>query len=553
MQKHRWLLQPLLTICVIIAGVSVVAGTLRRKPAITSGQAKPRQYRELATTTQRVDQVMRALAAASGLSIAPKADNLVIARRLSLALVGSGLSLEELRAFTETPEDQQIAWWTDYLLSDPRWSDYFAERFARAFVGTNDGPFLLFRRRKFNAWLSQQFREGRQYDAIVRDMLSAEGLWTDTPQVNFITATMDSAEKNRCDPVLLAGRVSRAMLAQRIDCLQCHDDFLGTLEFGSHESPAPGVQEHFHSLAAFFSGTSLPDAVFQGIREDGREYKVELLGDTQPKVVQPDVPLDNPPLPVEGRPRERLAAWVTHPDNLAFSRATVNRVWALMFSRPLVDPVDNIPALEPAPEALDILANDFSKQGFDLRRLIRTIALSEPFQRSSRAEFPILREHEEAWAVFPVTQLRPEQISGSLLQACKLTAIDESSSIITRLQAFGQSRDFLRRFGDRGEDEFDSDAVTISQRLLLMNGNIITERTKDDLVNNASTRIATLVGDDEKAVESVFLATLNRRPSAGELACYVDYLAGKQKKQRSAAMGDIYWAILNSTEFSWNH
>ncbi|GAB5402487.1 MAG: DUF1553 domain-containing protein [Aureliella sp.] len=553
MQKHRWLLQPLLTICVIIAGVSVVAGTLRRKPAIENITKSPKVYREIAPTTERVNEATRKLAVARGLSIAARADNLVIARRLSLALVGSGLSLEELRAFSAVPEDQQIAWWTDYLLSDPRWADYFAERFARAFVGTNDGPFLLFRRRKFNAWLSEQFREGRRYDAIAADMLSAEGLWTDTPQVNFITATMDGVEENRCDPILLAGRVSRAMLAQRIDCLQCHDDFLGTVELGNPDSPTPGMQEHFHSLAAFFSGTSLPDAVLQGIREDGREYKAELLGDTEPRVITPNVPFDNPPLPVEGRPRERLAAWVTHPDNLAFSRATVNRVWALMFSRPLVEPVDNIPAFAPVPEALDILAKDFSGQGFDLRRLIRTIALSDPFQRSSRAEFQIIPEHEDAWAVFPITQLRPEQISGSILQACKLTAINESSSIITRLQAFGESRDFLRRFGDRGEDEFDSDAVTISQRLLLMNGNTIAERTKDDLVNNASSRISALVGDDEKAVESAFLATLNRSPSSEELACYVEYLAGKKNKSRSAAMGDIYWAILNSTEFSWNH
>lgn len=556
MQKHRWIIQPLLCVLIVVAGLTVVAGSLRRRPALDRESAAAARYLNDAVFVEAVSSVNLAMAStakAGELRTAPQADNLVIARRLSLALVGSGLSLEELRAFELVPPEKQIGWWTNHLLDDPRWSDYFAERFARAFVGTNDGPFLLFRRRKFNAWLSEQFREGRPYNEIVYQMLAAEGLWTDTPQVNFITATMDGAEENRCDPILLAGRVSRSMLAQRIDCLQCHDDFLGDMEFGSLDDPAPGQQEDFHALAAFFAGTGFPDNPFQGIREDGREYETELLGDTQASTIEPSVPFSTPALPVEGKPRERLAKWVTAKENRQFSRATVNRVWALMFSRPLVEPVDNIPAFAPVPETLDILAADFSAHNFDMRRLVRLIAMSDPFQRSSRANFDITADHESAWATFPVTQLRPEQVSGSILQACKLNAIDDASSIVTRLQAFGESRDFLKRFGDRGEDEFNSDSVTISQRLLLMNGNITTERTKNDLVGNASTRIATLVGDDTRAIEAAFLATLNRRPSPSETACYVEYLGEKNGKARSRALGDIYWAMLNSTEFSWNH
>lgn len=556
MQKHRWIIQPLLCVLVVVAGLTVVAGSLRRRPAIGRDRTAGAQELSDAAFVDAVNSINLAMASTAHsreLETAPRANNLVIARRLSLALVGSGLSLEELRAFEAVPEEKQIGWWTNYLLGDPRWSDYFAERFARAFVGTNDGPFLLFRRRKFNAWLSEQFREGRPYNQIVYQMLAAEGLWTDTPQVNFITATMDGAEENRCDPILLAGRVSRSMLAQRIDCLQCHDDFLGDMEFGSLSDPVPGQQEHFHALAAFFSGTGFPDNPFQGIREDGREYKVELLGDAQKSTVQPSVPFSTPALSTDGKPRERLAKWVTAKENRQFARATVNRVWALMFSRPLVEPVDNIPAFAPVPETLDILAADFSVHNFSLRRLIRLVAMSEPFQRSSRAKFDITADHESAWAVYPVTQLRPEQVAGSILQACKLNAIDDSSSIVTRLQAFGESQDFLKRFGDRGEDEFDSDSVTISQRLLLMNGNITTERTKDDLVGNASTRIATLVGDDKRAIEAAFLATLNRRPEPSEMSLYAEYLGDKNGKARSRALGDIYWAMLNSTEFSWNH
>ncbi len=70
-------------------------------------------------------------------------------------MIGSGMSFEEVRALQAVPEDERVAWWTSRLLEDRRWSDYFAQRLSRAYVGTANGPFLLFRRRKFNLWLAE--------------------------------------------------------------------------------------------------------------------------------------------------------------------------------------------------------------------------------------------------------------------------------------------------------------------------------------------------------------------------------------------------------------
>lgn len=549
----RKILQPALMVVAVLTGLSMVMASLRKRPDIKPPEGVSDAY--LADRFQHsLDQAnadLEAMAASAGMPTAERAANLTVARRISLALVGSGLSLEEVRALSLVPENEQIRWWTSYLLADRRWADYFAERFSRAFVGTNDGPFLLFRRRKFRLWLAEQLLEGTGYDRIVHSMISAEGLWTDTPQVNFVTATVN--EGNRGDPVLLAGRTARAFLAQRVDCVQCHDDFLGELNFGTDEDPIDGTQEHFHSLAAFYSGTGFPDPVFQGIREDGQEYLYKFLGEDEERQVAPAVPFANDLLPTQGKPRERLAAWVTHPDNRAFARATTNRVWALLFSRPLVGPVDNIPLDESVPKVLDTLAGDFASNGFDLRRLIRLMVETDAFQRDSRARFEVTEEHEACWAVFPITQLRPEQVAGSMFQAGKLTAIDASSSIFTRLKSFGDQQDFLKRFGDRGEDEFHSEAVTISQRLVMMNGNLVTERTKVDLINNASSRIAAMVGDNFRAIELVYLCALNRMPTEIEAAEFERYLDGKKGNARSRAIGDIFWAMTNSTEFSWNH
>ncbi|GIW97711.1 MAG: cytochrome c [Pirellulaceae bacterium] len=539
----------------LLAAVGIFAGAVRRQPDITPPRFPAAQVvaADFQEAVQSVDRQFTQWARTEGVEMAPRADNLTILRRISLALIGTGLSLEEIRAVEMVPADEQVQWWTEYLLQDRRWADYFSERLSRAFVGTNQGPFLLFRRRKFNQWLAEQLEAGRPYDDIVRQMIAADGLWTDTPPVNFITATMDEDQKNRADPVRLAARTARTFLGQRIDCLQCHDDFLGTMELGEADAPESGTQQHFHQLAAFFAGTGLPDPVFRGIRDDGRTYRYKYLGEESEEEVTPQVPFYRELLPTDGKPRQRLAAWVTHSQNRAFARATVNRIWALLCSRPLVEPVDNIPLHGPVPPILDTLADDFQAHGYDLRRLIRLIVHSQAFQRDSRADFEITETHEACWAVFPVTQLRPEQVAGCLSQIARVTAIDHRSSILTRLQSYGELQDFLKRYGDRGEDEFDSDAITIPQRLLLMNGKLTRERTKNDLVGNTATRIARLVGDDGQAVQLAFLTVLNRYPSPREEQVFVAHLGGKHGNGRVRAMSDMFWALINSTEFSWNH
>ena len=554
MPKRRTVAKSLLVIGACLVGVSVVGATLRRRPAIEPPRDVDSPYvsDDFQTTLATVNSNLAKVVEAAGVETAPPADSLAVAKRATLAMVGSGMSYEEIRALQLIPESERVRWWTSRMLEDRRWSDYFAQRLSRAYVGSASGPFLLFRRRKFNAWIAEHLAKDTGYDQLAHSMISAEGLWTDTPQVNFVTATMDEANNDRGDPIRLAGRTSRAFLAQRMDCLQCHNDFLDKLNFGTKEEPVLGEQEHFHSIAAFYAGTEAKNK-FKGIAEDYEKYRFEFLGESEARDVTPSVPFRADLLPGDGKPRKRLADWVTHPENRAFSRAAVNRVWALMFSRPLVEPVDDIPIDAAVPEVLDVLADDFVAHGYSIQRLIRLIVESDAFRRESRADFEVTEAHENCWAVFPISQLRPEQVAGRLLQACSLTALDSTSSIFTQLKVFGDTQDFLKRFGDKGEDNFETDSVTIPQRLIMMNGNLVAERTKVDLVGNAATRIAGMVRGDSKAVEATFLAVVNRTPSCEEYRTFIDYLRHKQGNARAQAVSDIYWALLNSTEFSWNH
>ena len=123
------------------------------------------------------------------LQAAPSADDLTIARRLSLALTGAVPSVEEIRALENVPADDRLEWWTSHLLEDRRHSDYLAERLARAFVGNENGPFIIYRRLRFVRWLSDQIEANTPYDEVVRRLISESGVWTGKPAANFITAT----------------------------------------------------------------------------------------------------------------------------------------------------------------------------------------------------------------------------------------------------------------------------------------------------------------------------------------------------------------------------
>lgn len=467
--------------------------------------------------------------------VAGPAPDLTVARRLALGLAGTIPSLEEIRQFEQLPPEQRLPWWIDHLLQDRRHADYFAERLARAFVGAEDGPFLLYRRRRFVTYLSDQLAQNRPYDALVRELIASEGLWTDRPATNFVNVTLQPDRKNQPDPERLAARVTRAFLGLRLDCAQCHNHPF-----------AEWKRDDFQGLAAFFAQTELG---LTGVHDGDGVYVIEDRATHTKKVVAARVPFDRGLLPAEGSRRQRLAAWVTSPKNSHFARATVNRVWALLLGRPLVEPVDNLDTDASLPEALTLLANDFAEHGFDLRRLVRVIASTEVFRRDSKGDHEPTEEN--VWAVFPLTRLRPEQVAGSILQAGSVTTLDSESHILIRLMRQGSENDFVRRYGDSGEDELEGRGGTIPQRLLLMNGTLVHEKTKESIFN-AATRIAWMAPDDDRAIEVAYLTVLTRRPTDREAAYFKKVLAEPGRK-RTEKLEDLFWALLNSTELSWNH
>lgn len=491
----------------------------------------------------------------ANLATSDPVDDLAFARRLWLDLLGTIPSLEEIREIEAMPEEGRRAKLIDRVLGDDRFAPKLAERLARIAVGA-DAPVddLTYRRRRLVDWLSQQIEQHRPYDELAYELIASQGISTDTPAVNFVL----SQEK---DPIKLAARATRSFLGIRIDCAQCHNHPFTDWK-----------QQEFEGLAAFFAEVTTNVGGVQD--EPGKELWIDrplvedpgdLVGGAMPGGMAADVPKRkiaaavpfNPELLPENTPRRReaFAAWATHANNPYFAKAIVNRLWGWLMGRGFVEPLDELDSTVPwNKDLLDHLAADLIANDFDLERTIRAIVSSEAYTLSSRA-VPDQDEDEalDLCATYRLKPLHAEQLAAATFQATTLWTNNRSRNQLIRMaNFFGRSEYVNRHAVDPGSEV--PPPETLLQRLHIMNGEKFAERVKADDIFGVSSRIPLLATDDESAIEIAFLMTLTRRPTAAERTRLSQRLAeAGQGDERSKFMADLVWALVNSTEFSWNH
>jgi hypothetical protein len=502
---------------------------------------------ELPTAVRAVDRIFESQWREAGIPPADEADDLQVLRRLTLALVGTIPSLEEIREFTTDAPSNRLNRWTARLINDWRFVEFFGDRMATALVNDADTEFRDHERQQFVEWLGREIQQGRPYDAMVRRMIADRGLWADDAAMLFIRSEL---VQSGLVPQRLAARTARAFLGQQIGCAQCHDHPF-----------ADWKQSQFEGLAAYFAQVRHTPLGIQD--ERSTVFVIDDQRSQQQRTIEATVPFDPQHVPESGTARERLAEWVTHRENRRFRRATVNRVWGLLFGRPYIQPVDDIP--DPPPlhetndtELLDVLGDDWAAHGYDVRRLIQIIAASRPFRLAS--DHPSLDlpgevdPVQDSWAVFPITQLSSQQLMRSLQQASsiKTVRIREESSTYTYVRSRELMRQATERYGETGDMNELRQTGSINQAVARLAGSDFAQASAANS-QTAAGRISAMASSTADCLSACYLVCLTRRPVDVERRHFLPQLDEAQSGTQHRIVEDIFWTLFNSPEFNWNH
>jgi hypothetical protein len=501
-------------------------------------------------------------------------------RRASLDTIGVLPTAAEARVFLADRRPDKRVRLADELLMRPEFVDYWtskwsdlllvsAARLRPSAVGT------------FSKWIRKRVAEDEPWDRFVREIIAARGSTSENGAANFYAMHED--------PQDMAETVSMAFLGMSIQCAHCHDHPL-----------EKWTNDDYYGMANLFARVRGKEG------NDGRVIFVADSGDLiQPRTGHPQLPrpLDAAPIAFDSTVDRRtvLADWLTDPKNPYFSRSIVNRVWANFMGRGLVEAVDdmrltNPPSNEPL---LTALADGLAKNGYDLKSLMRNILTSATYQRASAA-VPGNEGDERFYSRFYPRRLKAEVLLDALSQVTGTpTVFRGHPSGIRALELADSEADsyFLGVFG-RPERLITcecerSNEPSMSQVLHLTNGNTLNSK-----IEAGGNHIDHILADDDVAVvDDLYLAALSRLPTPAERQKLTNVLtqveegdrralaelrqqiaatsAVKDPKERQKALAhvekrireipgetvrlrrkaieDLYWSVLSSNEFLFNH
>jgi hypothetical protein len=498
----------------------------------------------------RIDAFIDAGIAKAKAKAAPRASDSTFLRRLSLDITGKIPRVAEGRRFLRDTSSDKRARAIERLLESPGYTNHMTSVYRDLLIPEAAADF---NKRSYvvpsmERWLRKQFSDNVPYDKMVRDLVGMpfgnrndqmmfysyaySGSGPVTPLAFYI------AKEGKAED--LAASTVRLFLGIRLECAQCHDHPFGKW-----------TREQFWSQAAFFAGIKRPrgDFFFGPINEvaDRRELTIP----NTDRVAQARF-LDGkePKWKYKVGARATLAKWMTAGDNPFFARAAVNRMWAHFFGVGLVDPVDDFnDTNSPShPELLDELAKQFVANKFDLKFLVRAITLSKVYQRTSVAgpTAPELR----LFARMPIKGLTGEQLYDSITVA---TGTRDPFGGRNRFFNFNSPRQqFLDKF--TAQEKRTEAHTSIPQALTLMNNQLITDAVHPDRSMVLGAIVSSSFMSTAGKIEALFLAALSRKPRSDELAKYTRYVEkGGTSKSKKKALSDVFWVLLNSTEFSLNH
>ncbi|MCA9076136.1 MAG: DUF1553 domain-containing protein [Planctomycetaceae bacterium] len=495
------------------------------------------------------------------LPASPPCSDADFVRRAYVDTIGALPTAAETRTFlSDTAEDKRDKL-IDELLERPEFVDYWAYRWSDVLMlnGNLLRPEAL---KAYYEWIHQRVEEDTPWDAFVRELLTSTGHSFEYGATNFFSINQD--------PETMTENACQAFLGLSIGCAKCHNHPL-----------EKWTNDQYYAMANLFSRVRAKGWGGDGRSGDGKRtlYVVETGELTQPRTGKPQ-----PPTPLDGEPiayddptdrREYLADWMTSPENPYFARSITNRVWANFFGVGLVEQVDDMRASNPASneELLSAAANYLVEEQFNLKSLMRLILQSNAYQRSSQP-LPGNAEESRFYSRYYPRRMLAEVMHDALVQVTEVPttfdqiayagsdrqetnfyplgtkAIQLYDSAVENyfLQAFGRNQ---RRITCECER---TDEPSMVQVLHLSNGDTINQKLQAD-----SSRAEKLLQlrrsgmSDEALLDEIYLACLSRFPTETERTELLDMLPDTGTGDEREVIEDIFWSILSSREFLFNH
>lgn len=500
-------------------------------------------------------------------------------RRASLDIIGRIAKVSEIERFLKDPPQTRRSLLVDRLLASDEYAEHWSDLWTNWLLSRSGVFGRGLWHKQMDDWLRDQFALNKPFHQMAKDLVAATGKNSDTGNgaVNFILAHVGEAtpaarraEEGQFEMVPITSRITRLFLGVQVQCAQCHD----------HPFTNAIKQKHFWGVNAYLRQVERTGTVPQQGQQQMALGPLELKDNEgiNPRAVvfyekRNGVVLQtkaeflpageeergkkmNPEAKGAARRVELANALVEHPN---FPKAIVNRMWGQFFGRGIINPIDDFTDNnQPAhPELFGELAERFKHYNYDLKKLIRWITHSKAYHLAAVANSTNDKpEHEVLFSRMVLKSLTPEQLFRSLELAAygdeKLSGLndDDKKKRTERRERFQAS--LVTNFGDDEGNEVNFSG-TVVQALLLMNGNDLHAAVTDPKGTVAAARGVGRPTDDV-VIKRLYLAALNREPSAREITSIKSKFAMRvPDKDAAAPFQDLLWALLNSNEFMLNH
>jgi len=469
----------------------------------------------------------------------PLCDDATFLRRATLDITGTLPATEDLRKFLDDSSPAKRDHAIEALLNRKEFADLWVMKFAELLqIRSRQEQFSSKAALAYYHWLRDQMLANVPIDQIVKQLLTASGSTLLNPSANYYQVSTDTLK--------IAENTAQIFMGMRIQCAQCHNHPFDRW-----------TMNDYYAFANFFPQVGRK----QG--EDPREYIVFDRGEGDVKHLVTGKPLppkflgaSQPEIAKAESRREVLASWLASPENPYFAKNLANIVWAHFLGRGIIDPVDDVRISNPAsnPELLDALGAKFTEYKYDFKKLVRDICSSRTYQLSTRAnESNALDDRNFSHAA--IRRIRAEVLLDCLSQVTetkdKFTGLPRGARAV-EIADGNTSTFFLTTFGRARRESVCSCEVStdpnLSQALHLLNGATVEGKINDGAV------VKKLLKSGKKPAEIVddlYLRCFARKPTADESGKLLSFL--KDDKKDEQVLNDVFWALLNSKEFIFNH